>query len=169
MNDAQIATIVNSLAQIAVCLLGGWLSDRVGRRAVLMPAILCYAAISYPLFAYFIGSPSFASLLLVQGVIGLLLGFISGPLPAAIAELIPTEIRSSALGIIYNVIGAIFGGLGPFLITSLIAITGDKASPAYWALFTGLIGAAGVLCLSRVKGGPRDAATAAPEEEVAVG
>ena len=67
MSDAQIATIINSLVQIVVCLLGGWLSDRDGRRAILLPATLCYALICYPLFSYLIEHPSFTSLLLVQG------------------------------------------------------------------------------------------------------
>jgi MFS family permease len=163
MSDAQIATIVNSLIQILVCLLGGWLSDRHGRRAILLPAVLAYALICYPLFSYLIHYPSFISLLLVQGTVGLVLGFISGPFPAAISELLPTEIRSSGLGIIYNIIGAVFGGLGPFIMTSLVAMTDDKASPAYWALLTGIIGATAVLLLGKVA--RREPAAARPHAE----
>jgi MHS family proline/betaine transporter-like MFS transporter len=147
MADAQIAAVVGCLVQIPVALFAAWLSDRVGRRAVLAPAAIVYAIVCYPLFAYLIGQPSFGSLVVVEIVGNVLLGFISGPMPAAMSELLPAEVRASGIGIVYNVVGAIFGGLGPFLITLFIAETGDKASPAYWALITGVIGAVAAFSL----------------------
>jgi MFS family permease len=145
--DAQIATILSALVQSAVILWAGALADRFGRLQILLPAALAYTVLSYPLFSYLIAHPSFATLLRVQLTASIILGFLSGPLPAAISELLPAEVRSSGIGIIYNVVGAIFGGLGPFLITVTIGLTGDKAGPAYWAVFTGAIGAIAVLAL----------------------
>jgi MHS family proline/betaine transporter-like MFS transporter len=147
LRDAQISTIISALVQSVICLYAGALSDRRGRAAVLLPASLAYAALCYPLFAYLIAHPSFGALLTVQLAAGVVLGFVHGPMPVALSELLPARVRSTGIGIAYNTVGAIFGGLGPFLITLLVSTTGDSASPAYWALFTGLIGAAAVLGL----------------------
>lgn len=154
MFDTQISTIICCVLSFAACLYSGWLSDRYSRLSILLPATIAYAVLSYPLFLYLIGNPGFYSMLIVQGITSIILGFISGPFPAAMSELFPAEIRSSGLGMIYNIVGAIFGGLGPFLITLFIGLTGDKASPAYWALLTGVIGAISIICLRYVSNGP---------------
>ncbi|MFI4994805.1 MAG: MFS transporter [Hyphomicrobiales bacterium] len=154
MDNAQIATLIGCLIQVPTLFVAAWLADRYGRRTVLLPASIAYAIISYPLLSYLIGAPSFTSFLIVQCVANVLIGLLSGPLPAMLSELFPTQIRSSGIGIIYNLTGAIFGGLGPFFITSLTRATGDKLSPAYWALITGLIGAAAIYCLRYVRKTP---------------
>jgi len=156
MDVAQTATILCCVLQFGVCLWAGYLSDRYGRRAVMAPACIAYALCAYPLFAWLIDAPSFMRLLVAQGITSLFLGFISGPMPAALSELFPVGMRSSGVGLIYNVVGAIFGGLSPAIITWLIAATGDKASPAWWALATGLTGALATLFLRLSANGPPD-------------
>ncbi len=159
MKDAQISTVICCAVQFFICLGAGALSDRYGRRAVLLPAAIVYVLICYPLFAQLINHPSFLTLLAAQLPINILVGMISGPMPAALAEIYPTQVRASGIGLIYNLVGAAFGGLSPFIITSLIAVTGDRASPAYWAMSTGVIGIIAILSLRK---GP------APAEEHAV-
>jgi MFS family permease len=149
MRDAQLATILCCAVQFFVCLLSGALSDRHGRRAVLLPAAVLYVLVSYPLFAQLIANPSFTTLLIAQMPINILVGMLSGPMPATLAELYPTQVRSSGVGLVYNIVGAIFGGLGPLIITWLIATTGDRASPAYWAVATGLAGIVAILSLRK--------------------
>lgn len=161
-HDAQVSTIACAFAQSLLCLYAGALADRHGRVAVLLPAALAYAALSYPLFAYLIDRPSFTSLLVVQMAASVILGFVSGPLPAAMSELLPAQVRSTGLGFTYNVVAALFGGLGPFFITALVGLTGDPAGPAYWALFTGIIGAAAILVLRFSKSPPGAAQPAHP-------
>lgn len=151
MLNSQIATVFGCVVQFVFIFLSAHLSDRYGRRAVLMPVTVVYVLATYPLFACLINHPSFMTLLVVQGIANGLLGSLSGPLPATLSELFPTQIRSSGIGIVYNVVGAIFGGLGPFLITTLLGVTGDKASPAYWAAATGVVGLAAVYCLKYVR------------------
>jgi len=147
MDLAQLSTILCCVLQFGACLWAGHLSDHHGRRAVMAPACIAYALCAYPLFAWLIDAPDFMRLLVVQGATSLFLGFISGPMPAALSELFPVGMRSSGVGLIYNVVGAVFGGLSPAIITWLIAMTGDKASPAWWALATGLVGAFATLFL----------------------
>ncbi|MDR6575874.1 MFS transporter [Pseudomonas extremaustralis] len=145
--DAQLSVIVSCFVQFFACLGAGALSDRIGIRRVMLTAAMGYMVMAYPLFIYLIGHPTLGVLLVVQALLSLLLGFISGPLPAALSGLFPTEIRSSGIGIIYNLIGAIFGGLGPFLVTTMISFSGDLASPAYWAVLTGILGCGALYCL----------------------
>jgi MFS transporter, MHS family, proline/betaine transporter len=152
MDNAQVATLIGCLVQVPVIFLGAWLADRFGRRAVLLPASIAYVALAYPLLAFLIGDPSFTRLLVVQCAANVLVGLVSAPLPAILSELLPTQIRSSGIGIVYNLTGAVFGGLGPFVIASLSHATGDQLSPAYWALITGLIGVAAAYCLRFVGG-----------------
>jgi len=160
MLESQIATIFGCLVQLVFIFLSARLSDRHGRRVILMPAAIAYVIVIYPLFAYLIDHPSFTTLIVVQAIANILLGSLSGPLPAALSELFPAKIRSSGIGIVYNAVGAIFGGLGPFFITTLLSITGDKASPAYWAAFTGVVGLIAVYCMKYVR---TDATVGAPQ------
>jgi len=147
--EAQIATIISATIQCGIILLAGRLADKWGRGLVLLIASLIYAAAAYPLFSFLVANPSFEVLLAVQLAAAVVTGFISGPLPAALSGLLPAEVRSTGIGFMYNVVGAIFGGLGPFFITLIVSATGDRAAPAYWAAFTGLTGAAACIYLFR--------------------
>ena len=58
------------------------------------------------------------------------------------------------MGLIYNVGVAIFGGLAPFAITWLIALTGDKMSPVYYVAISAVIGVLGLLLLQERRADP---------------
>ncbi|MBV9560108.1 MAG: MFS transporter, partial [Bradyrhizobium sp.] len=154
MDQAQVATLIGCMFQVPALLLSAWLADRHGRRAVLLPACIAYTMISYPLLSGLIREPSFVSFLFVQCIANVLVGLVSGALPALLSELLPTQIRSSGIGIVYNLTGAAFGGLGPFFITTVMNATGDRLAPAYWALVTGIIGAIAVYCVRYVRRPP---------------
>jgi MHS family proline/betaine transporter-like MFS transporter len=81
-----------------------------------------------------------AAFIIVELVAALLLGAMTGPMPSVISGLLPVGVRSSGIGLVFNLVGAIFGGLGPFLITAYVGMTGDLAGPAWWALLTALVG-----------------------------
>lgn len=168
MKDAQIATIICCAVQFFVCLAAGALSDRFGRRAILLPAAILYVLISYPLFAQLIAHPAFTTLLVAQMPINILVGLLSGAMPVTLAELYPTQVRSSGVGLVYNIVGAVFGGLGPLIITWLIASTGDRASPAYWAIATGVVGVVAILSLRKGRRAAGDAVREAPAAPVHV-
>ena len=78
----------------------------------------------------------------------LVMAFLWGPMPVMLMELLPVGVRSRpGVGLIYNVAVALFGGLAPFIVTWLIATTGDKASPAYYVAFSALVGVFGLLLM----------------------
>ncbi|MCW8443705.1 hypothetical protein OQJ05_06545 [Fluoribacter gormanii] len=64
---------------------------------------------------YYLGT-----LVLVEGILGLLIGAFFGVITAVLTELFPAEIRSTCLAISYNGAVMLFGGFAPFIITALI-------------------------------------------------
>src|SRR3546814_2879333 len=95
------------------------LSDKYGRKAVLLPGIVAYGIVGYFLFHHFVMAPSFASLLLAQVVISFFMSFIWGPTPIVFTEVFPVGVRSTGASVTYNLAVLLFGGLAPFFNTWL--------------------------------------------------
>lgn len=116
----------------------GALSDRIGRKPLLLLSSGGYIVLSYPLFM--MASSGSATLALVaQLTMILFLSFFSGPCPATYSEIFPTRIRYTALSIGYNIAVAIFGGFAPFIATWLIKVTGSNLAPAYYLIAAAVI------------------------------
>lgn len=109
---------------------GGGLSDRIGRKRVLGLSCLGFILFSYPLFLS-LQTADYYTLLGVQSVFAALMGLFFGVIPTTLVEMMPTEVRCSGLSIGHNISMAIFGGGAPFLATYLIAKTNDITAPAY--------------------------------------
>lgn len=116
----------------------GWLSDKVGRKPMLVGAALGFVVLTYPIFLL-LSQATVISVVLALLAIALLLAVFSGPGPAALVELFPTKIRYSALGVGYNLSVTIFGGTAPFIATLLTSRTDSALSPSFYAIFTALI------------------------------
>ena len=148
-SETQASTIIATSVEAVIILAAGRLADRAGALPVLAIGSVAYALAAWPLFAALVAAPSFGSLVAVQLAAAVLLGVISAPLPYAMSQLLPAEVRTTGVGLIYNAVGAVFGGLGPLIVTALVAMTGDKAAPAWWAAATGVVGAIAAFWLWR--------------------
>jgi MHS family proline/betaine transporter-like MFS transporter len=116
----------------------GRLSDRVGRRPLLMASCIGYAILGYPLFM--LGSSgTIAFAFLAQFTMIFFQSLYAGPCPAAYAELFPTRVRYTALSIGYNIAVAVFGGFAPFIATWLIRETGNPLAPAFYVITAAVI------------------------------
>jgi MFS transporter, MHS family, proline/betaine transporter len=111
----------------------GALSDRIGRKPLLLLSSGGYVILAYPLFML-ASSGSAALALTAQMLMILFLSFFSGACPAAYSEILPTRVRYTALSIGYNVAVAVFGGFAPFIATWLIGVTGSKLAPSYYLI-----------------------------------
>ncbi|HEY0293942.1 MAG TPA: MFS transporter [Bordetella sp.] len=161
--DANLATFAGTLTILIFCPLAGWLSDKVGRKAVLVPAIVGYAIVGLFCFRYLVASPSFQSLLLLQVCVSFFMSFFWGPTPVVMTEIFPVDIRATGSAFTYNLSVLLFGGLAPFINTWLVQATGSKFAPLYYVLFSALLGVVGALLLP----GRQAAAQARPAQSPA--
>ncbi len=140
---AQYGLLGVSLSNAVLVLLFGALSDRIGRRAVVVPGVILYCAFYYVLLQRLVAAPSTAHLWQLQSM-GVLLGALAGPMPAFMTEIFPVGVRSTGASLMYNFAVMLFGGLAPFINTWLVKISGDKAAPVYYVLFAGVVCLAGL-------------------------
>ena len=128
-----------SMALLLVFLpLGAWLSDRIGRKPILIVAgtLLTFGAI--PLF-HLIHTTHPITILLGELGFALIIGIISGGIVAANVELIPTPVRCTGLAFAYNASIGLFGGTTPLIAAWLISMTGNPIMPAYWIAIGGAV------------------------------
>ncbi|BAU72089.1 MFS transporter [Metapseudomonas furukawaii] len=128
--DSFLASTVSLATYIGFIFLMGKLSDRFGRKTMLVLASLLFVGATVPLFGLLDGQ-GFAMILLIQIAFGLMLAMNDGTLPCFLAEIFPTRVRYSGFAFSFNTANALFGGTAPFLATWLIAETGDKLAPAW--------------------------------------
>lgn len=117
----------------------GALSDRVGRRPLLLASCAFFVVAPLPFFAVILGKPGFGTLILIQAIFAAAISLFSGAGPAAIAEMFRTIGRSTWMTPAYALAVAIFGGFAPFIATWLIAATGSPISPAWYVIGAAII------------------------------
>lgn len=117
----------------------GRLSDRIGRKPLLLTCCACFIVLPYPVFALYLSAPPLAVIIAVQIVFGLIIAMFSGAGPAAISEIFPTRIRSTWMTTGYALSVAIFGGFAPYIATWLIAKTGSPISPVYYVIAAAIV------------------------------
>ena len=140
LTDAFVAQVIGLVCLTVAIPLCGALSDRIGRKPVLMAATIAYFVLLYPMFDWVQSSPSFDRLAIMQGILCSLVGVFLGPISTAIAEQFPTGVRSTGLAIAYNFAVMLFGGFAQFIVTWLIRETGSTLAPAYYVMFGAVVG-----------------------------
>ncbi|MBU9823046.1 MFS transporter [Rahnella sp. BCC 1045] len=135
--QALVATVLANVGFAIAILPSGWLSDKIGRKKVMMIAVLAVIILSFPLL-HLLQNPE--SSLLAKGVAvliaGATIGMIAGPGPAMLAEMFPTRVRYTGLGLSYSLSNAVFSGCAGLIITGLIKETGNLDIPAYYVVAT---------------------------------
>ena len=132
----------NSIALVvlvAMTPISGLLSDRWGRKPLLLACCVVFAVFAYPLFSLLLAHPSFGMAVAIQIFFNIFIAGFSGAAPAALCEMFPTKSRTTLLSIGYSLATAIFGGFAPFIATGLIQQTGSPISPSYYLVAAALI------------------------------
>jgi MFS family permease len=127
--------------------LGGWLSDRYGRRAIMIPGAAIAALLVIPAYGVIVRHPSLLAIYAAVVVVGIPGNLAGGALYTAITESFPARMRCTAVGTVYALTIAGFGGTTQFLVAALVHGTGQPMMITYYRFVAGLIFLAGVLAL----------------------
>ncbi len=133
---ALSATTANLIATIALVVYlpmlfgAAALSDRIGRKPVLIANAVLFILISYPTFLL-LGAAGFGAALAVQLLFVAMFSLNDGTFATAFVEGMPAEVRFSGFAIPFTLGIGLFAGGTPFLATWLIESTGSAAAPSF--------------------------------------
>jgi len=133
---------------IAVMILAGWLSDKIGARIILMTSVIAVFVLAWPLF-WLMHSQHDLTILAGQFGYAVIIGGYLGVLPAYMVSIIPAAVRCTAAGLSYNITLGVAGGLSPMLATYLVHRTQDDLSPAYMIMLAAAISGVALLSIGK--------------------
>ena len=110
----------------------GALSDRIGRRPLLLAFTTLMLVTAYPVMLWLVHEPSFTRLLAVELWLSFIFGSYNGAMVVFLTEIMPIDVRTSGFSLAYSLATAIFGGFTPAICTYLIHVTGNRAIPGLW-------------------------------------
>jgi MFS family permease len=143
-----LVTLCVGACNFIVLPLSGALSDRIGRRPILITCTLVALLTAYPALLWLVSAPSFARLLTVELWFSLFYATYNGAMAVYLTEIMPQEMRISGFSLAYSLATAVFGGFTPAICTYLIHVTGNRAVPGLWLSFAAVCGLTATLVLS---------------------
>ena len=152
MNAFVSITVASMVALILIPPLGA-LSDRIGRKPLLITGALGFVLFTYPLFLLLNSGSLGAAIGAHAGLAAIEAVFVSASLAAG-AELFATRVRSSGYSVGYNVSVAMFGGTAPYVATWLVARTGNELAPALYVIAAAVVTLATVLTMRETAARP---------------
>ncbi len=143
--DALVVTLCVGISNLFWLPVMGAVSDRVGRRPVLLTFTILMFITAYPALAWLVASPSFGRLLAVELWLSFIYGSYNGAMIVALTEIVPLNVRTAGFSIAYSLATALFGGFTPAVSTYLIHVTGSRAVAGLWLMFAAACGLAATL------------------------
>ncbi|OBF37989.1 MFS transporter [Mycobacterium sp. ACS1612] len=150
---AFVSITLASLVALVLILPLAALSDRVGRRPMLIAGAAAFAVLGYPLFLL-LNSGSVAAAIAAHCGLAVIEAVYASTAVAAGVELFATRVRYSGFSTGYNVCVAAFGGTTPYVVTWLTAETGDAVAPAYYVVVAAIASLATILTIEETAGRP---------------
>jgi MHS family proline/betaine transporter-like MFS transporter len=154
----EIFQLANTIALVVVLIskpFGGWLSDRVGRRRLMISLTIAMMAVVYFAYRMLYGTPM--EFVFGQAMLGIPIGMALGLQGAMVVEIFPLRSRVTSMSIAYSIALALSGGTAPLVATWLIDQTGNLLAPAWYAMVFGAIGLAIMWPMKETNGRALDA------------
>ena len=149
---AMAATVIVGLATLGGSLLGGWLSDRYGRRPVMLWPRVGLLVLTYPAFIWLLDHTSFINLAMVSVLLAGLTAMSAASAIVAIPEQFPRHIRALGLSVVYAIGVTIFGGTTQVIVTWLMKALDNPAAPAIYVVFSSIFTVIAILMVKETGG-----------------
>jgi MFS family permease len=158
-----IVTLCVGASNFTLLPLMGALSDRVGRRPLLITSSCLALLTGYPALSWLVSNPSFFRLMTVELWLSLMYATYNGAMVVYLTEMMPADVRTSGFSLAYSLATALFGGFTPAVATYLIHETDNRAMPAVWLAAAAVCGLMGTMLLSRRARAARRASLLQPD------
>ena len=154
---AAVTSILTTIVSLAIYVfflpLVGLLTDRVGRKPVMLTTSVLFVLLTLPAFELLsLGGIGFA--ILAQLLLGAMLAGNDGVLATFLTEMFPTRVRYSSFALSFNLGNAMFGGTAPFIATGLIALTGTNFAPGFYLMGAAAVAFVALLFTTETAGRP---------------
>lgn len=145
--ESMLVTLCVGISNFCFLPVMGALSDRVGRKPVLITFSVLALLTAYPLLLWLTSAPSFGRLLATGLWFSMIFGSYNGAMVVFLTEIMPVKVRTSGFSLAYSLATGIFGGFTPAVATYLIYLTGNRAMPGVWLSFAAILGLTATLML----------------------
>src|ERR1700726_1360135 len=130
-SDSLLVTLCVGLSNLFWLPVMGSLSDRIGRRPVLIVFAVTAVLTAYPAMAWLVTAPSFSKLLTVELWLSFIYASYNGAMVVYLTEIVPVAVRTAGFSLAYSLATTV-GGSTPVIVTYLIHSTGNRAMPGAW-------------------------------------
>jgi MFS family permease len=144
---AFAAVMFNGLFTFLFDPISGWLSDRYGRRPVMIAGVALTVLATLPAYLMILHLKTPLALFAAASLLGAITGIAQPPVATAISEALPQAVRSRGLGLVYAIAISIFGGITPVTATWLVTATGNNMAPAFYMIGAATVGLIAILLL----------------------
>jgi MHS family citrate/tricarballylate:H+ symporter-like MFS transporter len=152
--DSLIVTFCVAVSNLFWLPVMGALSDRIGRKPILLVFSGLTLVTAYPVLAWLAADVSLPHMLIALLWLSFLYGSYNGAMVVALTEIVPAEARTAGFSLAYSLATAVFGGFTPLISTWLIDRLHDKAAPGLWMGFGGACGLVATLAIYRRRATP---------------
>jgi MFS family permease len=156
LGDLQVLTVTVcvGLSNLFWLPVAGALSDRIGRRPILVAMTVLGILTAYPVMSWLTGAPSFGHLLIAELWLSFIYGCYNGAMVVYLAEVMPMSVRTSGFSLAYS-LATVVGGMTPAISQALIHWSGDKAIPGAWMSAAAIVGLLSAVLIERQATGIR--------------
>jgi MFS transporter, MHS family, citrate/tricarballylate:H+ symporter len=141
------ATAIVGLCGVVCDPLGGWLSDRFGRKPIMVIPWICLAVAVFPCFLLLERERTAPALYVACAVLAGASTLSTSVSLIAVTESLPHRVRSGALAIIYALSISVFGGSTQFIVAWLTRLTHNPLAPAWYMIGGVFVGFAALLVM----------------------
>lgn len=153
-------TFMNNFIAIFTILIGGIISDRIGRKPLLLVPQFLFCLLVIPCFLWLTTQRDATSFIGANAILSFVGNFSSGALYATISESIPKRVRARAFALVYAIPVTVLGGTTQLVVTWILKVTGSPMALAYYLTVVSVIGLLGMagfkesapIKLARLKG-----------------